>query len=433
MTPPVRIPQLAAEGGDHAPASCWTTIGRSAARPSRFKEAAGRGFWPVAYLYLVVSIGATLQAPLYILYQDRWHFSPLVLTSVFAAYPVGVLISLFFFGGLADQAGRRPVLIGVAALAALSAVVYLFAHGVSELYVARLLGGLASGLAQGAATAALVELAPRERPRRAVVVTTAVTLGGFGVGGFIAGLVAAVVPSPLISAYVVYLVLLAVAGIGIARIPAGAMSRDSQPLLRLARITVPHPQKGTVVAAGIAAASAFTFLGLYASVVSSYLRRDLHEQSHLIAGALVFAVYAAAVAAQLVLGGQATSRVRIVGLAVLIIGLAALVVALDVRSLFAFVLATLAGGAGAGLTWMAGLATVSAVDPERSAGVFSAFFLVAYLGLAIPIVLVGAALLWVSSFAVIVGFSLVISALAMASFGWLWRREIVGSPLGPTF
>jgi hypothetical protein len=120
---PVRLPQLAAEGVNHDRASCWTAIGRSAVRPRRFKEAAGRAFWSVAYLYLVVSVGATLQAPLYVLYQDRWHFSSFVLTSVFATYPVGVLISLFFFGGLADRAGRRPVLTAVAAFAALSAVV----------------------------------------------------------------------------------------------------------------------------------------------------------------------------------------------------------------------------------------------------------------------------------------------------------------------
>jgi transaldolase len=48
------------------------------------KEASGKGFCPSAYLYLVVSVGATLRAPFYVLNQDRWHCSALVLPSTHA-------------------------------------------------------------------------------------------------------------------------------------------------------------------------------------------------------------------------------------------------------------------------------------------------------------------------------------------------------------
>jgi hypothetical protein len=115
--------------------------------------------------------------------------------------------------------------------------------------------------------------------------------------------------------------------------------------------------------------------------------------------------------------------VRVAGLLVLLAGLAALVTALDTRSLSEFAFATLACGAGAGLTWMSGLATVSAMAVDHRAAVLSTFYLIAYFGLVIPLVLAGAVMLWASPLEVAIGFSLVISVLAGGSAGYLWRRE----------
>lgn len=409
--------------GDSSSNSCWASIAQPLGRSQRSVAVAASGFWAVAFFYLLISIGATLQAPLYVLYQDRWHFSAIVLTSIFATYPLGVLVALLLFGGLADQVGDRPVLYAAAAFAGVSVLFYLVADGTSELYLGRAAGGLAAGLAQGAATAALVELAPRERPRQAVIVATAATMGGFGVGALLAGLAAAYVRSPLLSTYIIYLPLLAVAAAGLARMPATGKQEASQSLFKREQISLPRAVRGTIVAGGLAAAAAFILLGLYASVVSSYLRSTLHDRSHAVAGALIFAVYVAAVAAQLLLGRFRTAQVRVAGLVVLFIGLAVLVAALDTHSLWAFGLATLVCGAGSGLTWMTGLATVSAVAGSERAGVFSAFYVVAYLGLAVPVVSVGVAMIWVSPLDVVVGASLLIIVLASSSAGYLWRSE----------
>ena len=377
----------------------------------------------MAFLYLVVSMGATLQGPLYVLYQARWHFSAFVLTSIYAAFPIGVLVSLILFGGLADRIGRRPVLVATALLAAVSAVGFLLADGVAALCAARVIGGLASGLAQGAATAALIDLAPRHGRQRAAVVTAAVTLGGFALGGLLAGVVSTLAPAPLESVYVVYLILLVTATPGFYRIPSAADLALPGPLLRPAPISLPRVHRGRVIAAGISATAALALLGFYASVVSIYLRTSLNEHSHLISGAMVFAVYSAAVGAQLTLGRLTTRTVRVAGPFVLLAGLAVLVTALDARSLSEFAFATFACGVGAGLTWMSGLATVSAMDVEQRAAMLSTFYLIAYIGLVIPLVLAGAAMLWASPLEVAVGFSLVISVLAGGGAGYLWRRD----------
>ena len=69
---------------------------------------------------LVVGLGlfaSVTPSPLYRTYSVLWHFSPLTLTLIYATYAFGVLASLLLAGGVSDDVGRRPVLLG--ALAAL--------------------------------------------------------------------------------------------------------------------------------------------------------------------------------------------------------------------------------------------------------------------------------------------------------------------------
>src|SRR5689334_1625564 len=69
--------------------------------------------WPA---WLLLMAGANLATPLYAVYAQRFHFSSLVLTAVFATYAVVLVPSLILFGRLSDRIGRRLViLLGLAA------------------------------------------------------------------------------------------------------------------------------------------------------------------------------------------------------------------------------------------------------------------------------------------------------------------------------
>jgi MFS family permease len=67
----------------------------------------GRGFWVVGYAFAVTMAFSTIPAPLYVLYQARDHFGALLVTVIFAAYAVGVMVSLFLAGHISDWLGRR--------------------------------------------------------------------------------------------------------------------------------------------------------------------------------------------------------------------------------------------------------------------------------------------------------------------------------------
>src|SRR5947209_7384813 len=119
---------------------------------------------PLAYLLLACvftygMLGTTLPTPLYVLYQEQYQFAPVLITVIFAVYPLGVLAALLVFGRVSDHFGRRPVLAAALLLACASTLVFVFAQNVAMLLAGRVLSGLGAGLLPGTATAGRVQLA----------------------------------------------------------------------------------------------------------------------------------------------------------------------------------------------------------------------------------------------------------------------------------
>jgi MFS family permease len=48
-----------------------------------------------------------LITPLYLIYQQQLGFSQITLTLIYAAYAIGNVAALLFFGRISDRAGRR--------------------------------------------------------------------------------------------------------------------------------------------------------------------------------------------------------------------------------------------------------------------------------------------------------------------------------------
>src|SRR5438309_12000283 len=90
----------------------------------------GSAFWIVTYTLFVTLLGSVLPTPLYVIYQQRWHFSDGILTAIFAVYVVGVLAALLFVGHLSDQIGRRRVLLPALVLVVVSTLIFVFVQNV---------------------------------------------------------------------------------------------------------------------------------------------------------------------------------------------------------------------------------------------------------------------------------------------------------------
>jgi MFS family permease len=383
------------------------------------------GFWLVAYAFTVTMAFSAVPTPLYVLYQARDGFGSFTLTLIFAAYAVGVALSLLLAGHLSDWAGRRRMLALAIAVNVVSGVVFLTWPTVPGLLVARFVSGVSIGLLTATATAHLTELhraagsssASSGSGGRANAVSTAANLGGIGLGPLLAGLLAQYAPDPLHLSYYVVEGLMLAGLLGLALVPETVTRPDPRPAYRPQRVSVPPASRQAFWAAGATAAVMFSVFGLFTSLAPSFLAGTLHERSHALAGVTAFAVFGAAAVSQILLARVSLRRLLGLGIALLVAGLAAVTVAVWLPSLALLLAGGIVAGAGAGATFKGAVATVIGIAPEQARGeALAGLFLAAYLGLAVPVIGLGIATQYLSApDALLIFVAALLAALAAVS------------------
>ena len=279
---------------------------------------------------------SAVPSPLYGLYRARDHFSLFMVTVIYAVYAVGVIGALLLGGHLSDWYGRRRLLLPALGTRdrqrdRLSGVEE--PRGAS--LVGRLLNGVAIGIVVSTATAYLTELHAVGRPdataRRAQLTASAIPVGGIGLGALLAGILAQWVAHPLTVPFLVFLAALLLGTIGVALSPETREGPRPRPRYRPQRVSVPHDERSTFFAAALSAFMAFATLGLFTGLAALFLAITLHHPSHALAGAVLGAMYASAVAAQILTAAWPVTREFEAGMAAMVIGLGLTVLAVWLR------------------------------------------------------------------------------------------------------
>ncbi|MFD3869227.1 MFS transporter [Streptomyces sp. NPDC058623] len=341
-------------------------------------------------VFAVCMAGTTLPTPLYGLYQEKFGFSELMVTVIYAVYAFGVIGVLLLAGNASDAVGRRPVLLAGLAFAAASAGCFLSADAMGWLYAGRLLSGLSAGLFTGAATAYVMELAPRDGSSRATLVATAANMGGLGCGPLLAGILAQYAAWPLHLTFVVHLALVAASAAVLLRLPETVAERRPLSTVRPQRPTLPPGVRAVFGPSAIAAFVGFALFGVFTSVSPAFLAESLDVHNRAVSGLVVALAFFASTAGQLAVGRFGVGRSLPLGCAGLLAGLALLAGALWWDQLSLVVASALVGGAGQGLAFRGALSAVAAASPaDRRAAVISTLFVVAYTGISVPVIGVG--------------------------------------------
>jgi MFS family permease len=334
-----------------------------------------------------------------------------------------VLAALLLAGRASDQVGSRPVLFAALTFGAVSTIVFIVAPGVGWLFVGRVLSGISAGLVTGTATAALTDLYSGQSPRQPSMVATAANMGGLGLGPLIAGLFAQFGPDPTVLVFEVYLALLAVAAIGLVFVPETLGNRQKL-TLRFAGLGIPQAGRREFIAAGVAGFAAFSLLGMFTALAPSFLSDVLHEHSHAVGGAVVFALFGTAAATQLLLARFPSRIVIFFGLTVLMAALAAIVAGLSQASLALFLAGTIIGGVAVGAVFIGSLSTANRLAPAQIRGrVVSTYFVFAYVGLTIPVIGVGIASQYEGDFRAVLVCAIVLAALSAVSMTGIYRAS----------
>jgi MFS family permease len=330
-------------------------------------------------------------------------------------YAAGVLASLLLVGHVSDWSGRRAVLVPAILTALLASLVFVGSTSPPALFVGRVLSGVALGAAVAAATAYLTDMDPGlggVPTRRSQIVATVANVGGLAIGPFVAGLLAEYVTTDPRMTFAVFAALLTLALAGILWTPDVRPLPEPRPTYRPQRLSVPAHARGQFSAALTGAFLVFTVFGVFAGLSSAFLSGTLHQTSPLLAGLAVFVSFGVGALTQITTMTWPLRRLLALGIPLLIAGLGVVVSAAWIRppSLLLFFLGAALVGVGSGAIYRSTLAVVlTTAHPAERAGALALFFVVGYVGLSLPVVGAGIALLYVSFKVILLAFAVTVA------------------------
>ncbi|MCU1481959.1 MAG: transporter [Subtercola sp.] len=335
-------------------------------------------FWASAAVLALCLWSSGAPSVLYPTYAAEWHLSSTVITTIFATYPVVLLVSLLVFGNVSDAIGRRRAMLVGIALILVSGVLFAFAPDLTWLYIGRALQGVGTAFALGAASASLVENNTSSNPRLASSLTTASTALGLTLALLISGTLAQYAAWPEGLSFIVLSVLSGVVFVAVFFMPDGAA--DARQAWRPQAIRIPRGTVRVFIVSTLAVSLAYAVGAVFLSLGAS-IARDLTGTTNLLVVGALLAV------SSIMIGGTAIVLQRIhahvaviLGAALSIVGLLLLEVVASSGSLGLFLLWCVVGGAGYSLAFMGGLQLVGRVTkPEHRGATLSAVYLFSYL------------------------------------------------------
>lgn len=373
------------------------------------------GFVGAVYAFMIVMMGTTLPTPLYPLYSNVFQLSPLMITVIYAVYAVGVIGGLLVFGQLSDRIGRRYVLIPGIILSIISAIVFLFASNVGLLLLGRVVSGLSAGLFTSTATTTIVNLAPDEKKNQASTIASSVNMLGLGFGPLLCGVLAQYLPYTLHLVFIIDIVLLIPAFIGIWLMPEPIKDKQSF-RIKVQKLSVPSNIRGTFIYAVIPVFVGFSMLGLFTAISPNFLGDILDIHNRAIIGLTVFLVFCASTVGQLLFKQKSDYSVLMLGSATLIVGVILVGISLLLSSYVLLLIGAIVSGLGQAFSFRAGLSTVNSVSPQdKQAEITSTFFTIAYIAISIPVVGVGLLQLGLAIQGAGLTFSIIVVLLAIIS------------------
>jgi MFS family permease len=343
------------------------------------------GLASITVSFLAASSAPT---PLYAVYQAAWGFSALTTTVVFGVYAVAFLATLLTIGRLSDHIGRRPVLLAGIACELLAMVVFADAHSVMALIAARIIQGLATGAAIAAVGAAMLDI---DATRGAVANATAPGLGTAS-GALLSSFAVQWLPAPTLLVYLVLIGVLAAQAFGVVLLPETSPRAPGAWRSLLPRLALPAQTRWPLLAAAPVLFAVWALAGFYGSLGPSLIAHLVGSTLVVDAGLGIGLLAGVAALTTYVLRAKPASTVMLIGTSSLIAGVSAVLLSLWGGSTIGFFAGTSLAGVGFGAGFQGGIRLVAPLaHPDQRAGVLSVLFTVSYLGLGIPAIAAGVA------------------------------------------
>jgi predicted MFS family arabinose efflux permease len=332
----------------------------------------------VAAAIFLVTHATNLQVPLYGTYAKIAGFGSGISAIAFSTYVAGLLPTLILLGGISDRVGRKKVIL-VSLLSLAFATFLMIAHpSIYTLFVTRILQGIGVGLITGTGAAYLSTLMPDNAAQVAAYVSLTTALG-FSSGALFTNVALSFNNSLVPFSYQAILIILLACIVLVIRLPEQPVSPEK--LIRL-----PCFPAGTIPA-GLAIALAWSLAGIVSVILPAQLMQyGLPNWS----GPMLFIFVISGVLLQPLARRLNAQRSLQLGCVLLVLGYIIFTCGawLGVISLVLAGVA-LAGTACYGFTYLGGMAEVVKLSGSQSARAVSGYFVCAYLGFGLPVILIG--------------------------------------------
>jgi predicted MFS family arabinose efflux permease len=370
-------------------------------------------FWGLAILLGFFLFAASAPSPLYGIYAKLWALSPTTVTTVYAVYAAGALTALLTTGRLSDHLGRRPVVMIALLIQAAGMFAFVFANGVAWLYVGRVLQGAGTGVATGAISAWLVDLQPRDNPRRGSVATGVALLAGLGAGAQGAGLLVEYAPNPmelvfwlLIGVYVIGLVLIPFLPDVAQRGPGWLQSMRPQ-------VGVPSVARTPFAVSAPSLIAMWALAALYLSLGPALFASLAGSENHAV-GVLIIGTLMGFGAVTSVLVSEFEPRLLVIrGSLIVVLGVGISLIAIVAESSAGLLVGSAVAGLGLGPAFSGVVRSLGPLaPPEKRGAMFAALYIVIYVSISVPAIIAGIAASRYSLITTTYFFGLVVMVLA---------------------
>ncbi|UFS59241.1 MFS transporter [Subtercola endophyticus] len=387
-------------------------------------------FVGTAAAFAALYLAAGAPTSLLVLFEKEWGFPAWVLTVAFAAYAIGLLVSLLIVGSLSDYLGRRPVLIASLALELVAMLMFVFASDITAVIVARVVQGIATGAATSALTASVVELAPERFKRLGAVIGGIAPAGGLGLGALFAGLAVQFTADADVVVFVTLSVVVAL-GLAVAFFSAETVGRQRGAVRSLVpRVSIPAAARAEFRATIPVLTGAWMLAGLFLGLAPTIIRDIFGIDSGLVNGVTVFIQPGAAAVAGLLLGGVLARRATLVGGVAVLVGAVIIVTSIGLGILPLMWVGALIGGSGFGASFSGSLRLVGPLaKPHQRAGLFAGVYLVSYLAFGVSVIIAGQLIAPLGLMTTVLAFGVAIVVVAGLGIGAqlrMQRRDVAG-------
>ncbi len=329
---------------------------------------------------------ASAPAPLYQIYQRLWHFSPVILTLIFATYALFLLLALLIAGSISDYIGRKPVILLAIFLQMTSMMFFLFSNDINMLFFARAIQGIATALAVSSIGAALLDLNKHKGP----IINSICPMLGMTVGSILVCLVLQYSNAPLHLIFEILIVIYLIEFILTIFSPETAIKRSGALASLKLKMAVPPAAKFALISISPVNIALWMLSGIFLSLMPSLFVQAFQIHSAWLNGLSFSAITLSGAIGIILLRKSASVFILKFGTIHLILGTIILILGINLVNIYLLFIGSIIAGLGFGTSFMGAIRTVMPLaKPEERAGLMAAFYVESYLAFSVPAIIAG--------------------------------------------